>query len=65
LAEGSGIAEADIRRLADAHLTSERVITAWCLGITQHEHRVNTVREIVNLLLLRGDLGRETPTAGG
>ena len=35
------------------------MIIAWCLGITQHEHGVDTVREIVNLLLLRGNIGRE------
>ena len=34
-------------------------IISWCLGVTQHEHGVDTVREIVNLLLLRGNLGRE------
>ena len=34
-------------------------IISWCLGLTQHEHGVDTVREIVNLLLLRGNLGRE------
>ena len=38
---------------------SGRVIIAWCLGITQHEHGVDTIREIVNLLLLRGNIGRE------
>jgi anaerobic selenocysteine-containing dehydrogenase len=32
---------------------------AWCLGITQHEHGVDTVRELVNVLLLRGNIGRE------
>ena len=31
----------------------------WCLGLTQQEHGVDTVREIVNLLLLRGNIGRE------
>ncbi len=35
------------------------MIIAWCLGVTQHEHGVDTVREIVNLLLLRGNIGRE------
>ena len=59
LVEGSGISEADIRKLADSYLGSERVIIAWCLGLTQHEHGVDTVREIVNLLLLRGNIGRE------
>ena len=58
LVDGSGIAEADIRKLADSYLASERVIIAWCLGITQHEHGVDTVREIVNVLLLRGNIGR-------
>jgi molybdopterin-dependent oxidoreductase alpha subunit len=59
LVEGSGIAESDIRKLADSYLASKRVIMAWCLGITQHEHGVDTVREFVNLLLLRGNIGRE------
>ena len=59
LVQGSGVAESDIRKLADSYMASKRVIIAWCLGITQHEHGVDTVREIVNLLLLRGNIGRE------
>jgi molybdopterin-dependent oxidoreductase alpha subunit len=59
LVQGSGVAEFDIRRLADSYMASRRVIVAWCLGLTQHEHGVDTVREIVNLLLLRGNIGRE------
>jgi molybdopterin-dependent oxidoreductase alpha subunit len=58
----SGIAEAEIRKLADSYVASERVIVAWCLGLTQHEHGVDTVREIVNVMLLRGNIGR--PGAG-
>jgi molybdopterin-dependent oxidoreductase alpha subunit len=59
LVRGSGITELDIRKLADSYIVSKRVIIAWCLGITQHEHGVDTVREIVNVLLLRGNIGRE------
>ena len=59
LVQGSGVAESDIRKLANSYMASKRVIIAWCLGITQHEHGVDTVREIVNLLLLRGNIGRE------
>ncbi len=59
LVEGSGIAEPDIRKLADSYMASKRVIMARCLGITQHEHGVDTVREFVNVLLLRGNIGRE------
>jgi molybdopterin-dependent oxidoreductase alpha subunit len=59
LVEGSGIDEHEIRHLADSYLASQRVIIAWCLGLTQHEHGVDTVREIINILLLRGNIGRE------
>jgi molybdopterin-dependent oxidoreductase alpha subunit len=59
LVAGSGISEPDIRKLANSYMKSNRVIIAWCLGVTQHEHGVDTVREIVNLLLLRGNIGRE------
>jgi molybdopterin-dependent oxidoreductase alpha subunit len=55
----AGVDEPGIRKLADSYIASERVIIAWCLGLTQHEHGVDTVREIVNLLLLRGNIGRE------
>ena len=59
LVRDSGIEEPGIRKLADSYVASKRVIIAWCLGLTQHEHGVDTVREIVNLLLLRGNIGRE------
>ncbi|WP_051063537.1 FdhF/YdeP family oxidoreductase [Nocardiopsis halophila] len=56
---GSGVGRERIRRLADVYMESRRTIIAWCLGVTQQEHGVDTVREIVNLLLLRGNIGRE------
>ncbi len=59
IVRGSGIAEAAIRRLAGSYLASQRLIVAWCLGLTQHEHGVDTVREIMTVLLLRGSIGRE------
>jgi molybdopterin-dependent oxidoreductase alpha subunit len=55
----SGVDEATIRRVADIYLRSSRTIVSWCLGLTQQEHGVDTIREIVNLLLLRGNVGRE------
>jgi molybdopterin-dependent oxidoreductase alpha subunit len=59
LVRDAGVEESAIRELADSYMASKRVIVAWCLGLTQHEHGVDTVREIVNLLLLRGNIGRE------
>ncbi|TWS23798.1 FdhF/YdeP family oxidoreductase [Tsukamurella sputi] len=58
----AGLPEAEIRRAGQVYLDADRTIIAWCLGITQHEHGVDTVREITNLLLLRGNIGR--PGAG-
>ena len=39
-----------------------RIISCWAMGITQHKHAVNNVREIVNLHLMRGAVGK--PGAG-
>ncbi len=55
----SGVGEERIRAAVDIYRAADRTIISWCLGVTQHEHGVDTVREIVNLLLLRGNLGRE------
>jgi molybdopterin-dependent oxidoreductase alpha subunit len=59
VAEQSGLTKADIVKAAEIYSRSDRTLISWCLGLTQHEHGVDTVREIVNLLLLRGNLGRE------
>ncbi|WP_220347220.1 FdhF/YdeP family oxidoreductase [Microbacterium bovistercoris] len=58
LVEQSGLAESDIRHAAGIYLASARTVISWCLGVSQHEHGVDTVREIVNLLMLRGNIGR-------
>ena len=43
-------------------LATERIIVCWAMGLTQHKHAVPTIREVVNFLLLRGNIGR--PGAG-
>ncbi|MDQ4501294.1 FdhF/YdeP family oxidoreductase [Sinomonas sp. ASV322] len=55
----SGLTRAQILDAARVYCEADRSIFSWCLGVTQHEHGVDTVREIVNVLLLRGNLGRE------
>ncbi|WP_327086299.1 FdhF/YdeP family oxidoreductase [Nonomuraea sp. NBC_01738] len=55
----SGLGRAAILRAAKIYRDADRSIISWCLGVTQHEHGVDTIREIVNVLLLRGNLGRE------
>ena len=55
----SGVGEPRIRELAEAYLAADRTVVSWCLGLTQQDHGVDTAREIVNLLMLRGNIGRE------
>ncbi|MEM7009999.1 MAG: FdhF/YdeP family oxidoreductase [Verrucomicrobiota bacterium] len=59
----SGIAEADIRAVAEKIVRGERkLITCWAMGLTQHRNAVPTIREVVNLHLLLGAISR--PGAG-
>jgi molybdopterin-dependent oxidoreductase alpha subunit len=55
----AGVSEEVMREVAAVYARSSRTIISWCLGVTQQEHGVDAVREIVNLLLLRGNIGRE------
>jgi molybdopterin-dependent oxidoreductase alpha subunit len=62
LVEQSGVPEATIREIADLYIASHAVIACWAMGLTQHKHSVQTIQEIVNFMLLRGNVGR--PGAG-
>lgn len=59
IVQQSGLSEAQIREAAAIYQSAERVIITWAMGITQHKHSVDTVREIVNLQLLFGQLGKK------
>ncbi|MFX4273608.1 FdhF/YdeP family oxidoreductase [Propionibacteriaceae bacterium Y1685] len=54
----TGLTRDDIAAVADEVCTSDRIIVCWAMGLTQHRHAVPTIREIVNFLLLRGNVGR-------
>ncbi|KLU15522.1 MULTISPECIES: FdhF/YdeP family oxidoreductase [Xenorhabdus] len=56
--EQSGLTEAQLREAAAIYQNAGRVICTWAMGITQHKHSLVTVREIVNLQLLFGQLGK-------
>ncbi|MGH7640204.1 MAG: FdhF/YdeP family oxidoreductase [Candidatus Dormibacteria bacterium] len=59
---GSGLTSAEIRKLADRIMAAKSVIIAWAMGLTQHKRSVPTIREVTNVQLLRGNIGR--PGAG-
>lgn len=55
----SGLAAAQIESVADEFLKAERFVTCWAMGVTQHKQAVAAVQEIVNLHLLRGQIGKQ------
>lgn len=63
LLEDCGISKDAIEKLARTMLRQHRkLITCWAMGLTQHRNAVATIREIVNIHLLIGAIGR--PGAG-
>ncbi len=60
--EQSGLSENELREAAGIYMQAERVICTWAMGLTQHKHSVPTIREVTNLQLLFGQLGK--PGAG-
>ncbi len=62
LAEASGVARDKIKQAVEMIRRSEKIIICWAMGLTQHENGVDNVRELVNLLLLKGSIGK--PGAG-
>ncbi len=62
LVAASGVPQEEIEEAARIYYEAERVIVCWAMGVTQHAHGVANVQEIMNLLLLRGNIGK--PGAG-
>ena len=62
LTEQSGITRDRLREAAKVFINSNRTIVCWAMGLTQHRNAVANIQEIVNLLLLRGQIGK--PGAG-
>jgi molybdopterin-dependent oxidoreductase alpha subunit len=55
----SRVVRAQIHTLGEVYRQARSAIISWCLGVSQQEHAVDTVREILNVLLMRGNIGRE------
>ncbi len=62
LVAATGVPEKALRRVAERVRTSKATIVCWAMGLTQHKHSVATLRDVVNVLLLQGNIGR--PGAG-
>ena len=62
LERASGASRADMARFARLYASAGSAVLVWSMGITQHEHGADNVAAIVNLALVRGNVGR--PDAG-
>jgi molybdopterin-dependent oxidoreductase alpha subunit len=58
----SGVSRAEIETAAQVFIDSDATIFCWAMGLTQHRNAVANIQEIVNLMLLRGQVGK--PGAG-
>lgn len=58
----TGLERSAIDELLAMVLGAKSVVVCWAMGLTQHKHAVPTIREVVNVLLLGGNIGR--PGAG-
>lgn len=56
--EESGVVKSEIETVAKLYLESEATIVCWGMGITQHKYGVATIQQVVNLLLLKGNIGK-------
>lgn len=58
----SGVPKEKILEAATVLAQKKKIIVCWAMGLTQHKNAVDNIREIVNLLLLKGSIGK--PGAG-
>jgi molybdopterin-dependent oxidoreductase alpha subunit len=58
----SGISEAQVEEVVQILATKKKIIACWAMGLTQHKNAVETIQDVVNLLLMKGSIGK--PGAG-
>lgn len=62
LIEKSGVDRGKVFEAAKIIAEKKKIIVCWAMGLTQHKNAVDNIREIVNLLLFKGSIGK--PGAG-
>jgi molybdopterin-dependent oxidoreductase alpha subunit len=59
IVEESGIPREQIAEAARMVMSTDRLVVAWAMGLTQHRNAVSSIQECMNLLLLKGAIGRK------
>jgi molybdopterin-dependent oxidoreductase alpha subunit len=58
----TGVSEGKIDETVALLANKSKIIVCWAMGLTQHKNGVENIREFVNLLLLKGAIGK--PNSG-
>ncbi|RFS19088.1 hypothetical protein DVR12_25100 [Chitinophaga silvatica] len=59
LIETCGVPLEQLAEAAKIIAGKQKIIACWAMGLTQHKNAVDTIREVVNLLLLKGSIGKQ------
>jgi molybdopterin-dependent oxidoreductase alpha subunit len=59
LCRDAGLTEEEVRAAAAMVQSSTKIIACWAMGLTQHKNAVATIQEVMNLLFLKGSIGKE------
>lgn len=59
LIHATGLPEAQVREAATCLAGAKRIVVTWAMGLTQHKNAVAQIQEVVNLLLLKGSMGKK------
>lgn len=55
----TGLKLSEIEKATELIINNEKIIICWAMGLTQHKNAVDNIREIVNILLLKGSIGKK------
>lgn len=55
----SGVTQSEIEQIAQLYIEAKSTIICYGMGITQHQHGTQNIQQLVNLLLLKGNIGRD------
>ena len=55
----TGLTFDEIKEAVDVIAPKKKIIICWAMGLTQHKNAVDNIRELVNLLLLKGSIGKK------
>ena len=55
----TGLELSEIKKATELIINNDKIIICWAMGLTQHKNAVDNIRELVNILLLKGSIGKK------